>query len=182
MSGPHVAGMTGLVISAARCLAGEVDDVEQHMIDSALPRTTTQVCGGVPGSEVPNNTYGWGALRSELPSVSCPARPVLTSGPWVIGSTVNLTVSGLNPNEEVAFVINQAGPGQGVCPPILGGLCTDLREPFQFLGYSQANGSGVAVKTIQVPNTTANVFAQVFVPRGANSLSTNIMVVTPTAP
>ncbi len=48
--------------------------IEQHIIDTAVPRTTAQTCGGVPGDEVPNNTYGWGAIRAVLPGPEvCPA-------------------------------------------------------------------------------------------------------------
>ncbi len=71
MAGPHVVGMVALVLSAAPCLEGDVDAIEQYIIDAALPRTSTQTCGGVPGSEIPNNTYGWGAIRSALPGGLC---------------------------------------------------------------------------------------------------------------
>ncbi len=67
MSAPHVAGLVALLISAQPCLRGDVDAIEQYIIDTAVPRTTGQTCGGVPGSEVPNNTYGWGAIRAVLP-------------------------------------------------------------------------------------------------------------------
>ncbi len=81
MASPHVAGMAALLMSAGSCLIGDVDGLEQHMIDAALPRTSTQTCGGVPGSEIPNNTFGWGALRSVLP----------TCGSGVGGSVTSLT-------------------------------------------------------------------------------------------
>lgn len=81
MASPHVAGMAALVMSAGSCLISDVDGLEQHMIDAALPRTSTQTCGGVPGSNIPNNTYGWGALRSALPAC----------GASVGGSVANLT-------------------------------------------------------------------------------------------
>ncbi len=67
MSGPHVAGLVALLISAQPCLRGRVDAIEKYIIDTAVPRTTAQTCGGVPGDQVPNNTYGWGAVRAVLP-------------------------------------------------------------------------------------------------------------------
>ncbi len=76
MSAPHVAGLVALLISAQPCLRGRVDAIEQYITDTAVPRTSTQTCGGVPGSEVPNNTYGWGAVRAVLP------------GPEVCGATI----------------------------------------------------------------------------------------------
>jgi len=72
MAAPHVAGLVALLISADPSLAGQVDQLEVIISQSALPRTTSQTCGGVPGTQIPNNTYGWGrmdalaALRSVL--------------------------------------------------------------------------------------------------------------------
>lgn len=68
MSAPHVSGLVALLISAQPCLAGDPESLEQYIIATAVPRTTGQECGGVPGSEVPNNTYGYGAIRAVLPT------------------------------------------------------------------------------------------------------------------
>ena len=38
------------------------DAIETTLQASAVPRTTAQTCGGVPGSEIPNNTYGYGRV------------------------------------------------------------------------------------------------------------------------
>ncbi len=62
MAGPHVAGMVALVISAYPELAGDVDAIEALITSTAKPLTSTQECGGVPGSEIPNNTFGWGRI------------------------------------------------------------------------------------------------------------------------
>jgi subtilisin family serine protease len=62
MAAPHVAGLVALLISSRPELAGQVDEMEWLIEQNALPRTTTQDCGDVPGSEVPNNTYGWGRI------------------------------------------------------------------------------------------------------------------------
>jgi serine protease AprX len=62
MSAPHVAGLVALLISAAPSLAGQVDQIEQIIEQSAIPLTTNQICGGIPGSSVPNNTFGWGRI------------------------------------------------------------------------------------------------------------------------
>ncbi len=67
MSAPHVSGLVALLISAQPCLAGDPDAIEQHIIDTAVPRTTGQECGGIPGDQVPNNTYGYGAIRAVQP-------------------------------------------------------------------------------------------------------------------
>jgi subtilisin family serine protease len=62
MAAPHVAGLAALLISVDPSLRGQVDRLEALIEHTALPRTTTQTCGGVPGSSIPNNTYGWGRV------------------------------------------------------------------------------------------------------------------------
>ncbi len=62
MAGPHVAGLVALMISANTNLAGDVAALEQLIRQTAVPRTTTQSCGDIPGSQVPNNTFGYGRI------------------------------------------------------------------------------------------------------------------------
>jgi len=73
MASPHVAGLVALLISAQPCLRGEVEAIENYIKQTAVPRTSGQSCT-IPGTEVPNNTYGWGAIRAVLPGPEvCPA-------------------------------------------------------------------------------------------------------------
>jgi subtilisin family serine protease len=62
MAGPHVAGLVALVLSAHPGLKGQVDRIETLLEKTCRPRTTTQNCGTIPGTNVPNNTYGWGRI------------------------------------------------------------------------------------------------------------------------
>ncbi len=63
MAGPHVAGMVALLISANPELAGEVDKIEDIIEQTALNLTSsTQSCDGIPGTSIPNHTYGWGRI------------------------------------------------------------------------------------------------------------------------
>ena len=62
MAGPHVAGLVALLISARPDLAGNVDTLQTAMEQSALHLTSAQTCGGVPGSQIPNNTFGYGRI------------------------------------------------------------------------------------------------------------------------
>lgn len=62
MAGPHVAGLAALVISANPALAGNIDRIEEIIEQSAVKKTTTEMCGLDSASAVPNNTYGWGRI------------------------------------------------------------------------------------------------------------------------
>lgn len=62
MAGPHVAGVVALLLDARPDLVGDVDTIEAVIERSALPRTSAETCGGVPGETVPNNTFGWGRV------------------------------------------------------------------------------------------------------------------------
>jgi hypothetical protein len=62
MSGPHVAGVVALMISANPLLSGQVDTIEWLIRRTAKPMQSNQHCGGVNGMTIPNNTYGWGRI------------------------------------------------------------------------------------------------------------------------
>jgi subtilisin family serine protease len=62
MAGPHVAGLVALVISANPALAGNVDRIEEIIEQTAVRKTTTEMCGLDSNTQVPNNTYGWGRI------------------------------------------------------------------------------------------------------------------------
>jgi serine protease AprX len=62
MAGPHVAGVVALMISANPKLAGQVDTIESIIKRTARKMTTTQNCGTILGTAVPNNTYGHGRI------------------------------------------------------------------------------------------------------------------------
>ena len=86
MSGPHVAGLVALIISANPALAGNVDAIEQIIRDTAVPKTTDQTCGDIPGSETPNPVYGYGrvdALAAVLAALALTATPQLSEQPAV---------------------------------------------------------------------------------------------------
>jgi subtilisin family serine protease len=62
MAAPHVVGLAALLISANPGLRGNPDEIQAVIEQTALPRTTSQTCGSVPGTSIPNNTYGWGRI------------------------------------------------------------------------------------------------------------------------
>jgi serine protease AprX len=62
MAAPHVSGLVALLISADPLLRGNVDAIEDIIRQSSVPLTTTQDCGTMPGTLVPNNTFGYGRI------------------------------------------------------------------------------------------------------------------------
>jgi subtilisin family serine protease len=58
MAAPHVSGAVALLLSAAPGHGGQVDTIEQILIESAEPKGDGQ-CGA---PEPPNSVWGWGAL------------------------------------------------------------------------------------------------------------------------
>ena len=64
MAGPHVAGLVALLISANPGLAGDVDGIEALIQGTAVPRTTSQGCGGDSPTDVPNHVYGYGRIQA----------------------------------------------------------------------------------------------------------------------
>lgn len=62
MAGPHVAGAVALLLSAHPELIGNPTAVQTLLEQSALRLTNTTTCGTVPGTAIPNNTFGWGRI------------------------------------------------------------------------------------------------------------------------
>ena len=62
MAGPHVVGEVALLWSADPTLRGDITGTVDVIRATSKPKTTTQRCGGVAGSSIPNNTYGYGLI------------------------------------------------------------------------------------------------------------------------
>lgn len=87
MAAPHVAGAVALLWSAHPNLIGNVDATEALFNATATPRTSAQTCGGVPGSNIPNNTFGYGEINV-LAAVQQAPTAVTLSGVDVQSSTL----------------------------------------------------------------------------------------------
>lgn len=62
MASPHVAGAVALLWSYDRSLIGDIDATIAALTSTSTPKTSSQTCGGTPGSSIPNNTYGFGNM------------------------------------------------------------------------------------------------------------------------
>lgn len=63
MAGPHAVGAAALLWSHNKNLIGDIDQTIALIENSAEAKTSSQNCGGLPGTHVPNNTYGSGLLN-----------------------------------------------------------------------------------------------------------------------
>lgn len=63
MAGPHVVGAVALLWSAKPELIGKIDETIALLESTATAAVTEESCGGVSGTTVPNNTYGFGRLN-----------------------------------------------------------------------------------------------------------------------
>jgi serine protease AprX len=105
MAGPHVAGLVALIISANPNLRGSVDEIRNVIEQSAVKKTTTQLCGTDMSTSVPNNVYGWGridALAAVNQAKACQPPATIT----------DLSIQRLN-NSEVKLTWSAAGGATG---------------------------------------------------------------------
>jgi uncharacterized repeat protein (TIGR01451 family) len=95
MAAPHTSGAVALLISLEPKLRGQLDQIEELLRKTAVPRTSGQTCGGVPGSQVPNNTFGWGRIDVKA------AADIIRQAGWLSGTVT----AGANPvaNAVVAY-------------------------------------------------------------------------------
>jgi len=76
MASPHVAGLVALLWSVAPSYRGNIGGTESLLESTAVGLTTTQSCGGVSGSSVPNNTYGRGRIDALAAAQAAVGTPV----------------------------------------------------------------------------------------------------------
>ncbi len=164
MAGPHVAGLVGLLLSAYPSMAGQIDSIETLIQQTAVPRTTTQECGGVPGSQIPNNTYGYGRADAfaavQAQSADLSIAKSASPNPVLAGQPLTYTVLATNQGPAAAtgvtltdplppgVTLNSIIPSQGTClfasgtvTCSLGGLAASAAATVQIVVTPQAAGT-----------------------------------------
>jgi serine protease AprX len=192
MASPHVTGLVALLLSADPLLRGNVDAIENIIRQSSVPLTTTiQDCGGVSGSQVPNNTYGYGRIDASkayslLPNllglqVSAPAL-VPPGGPITYTLTVTHKDAALTTTQ---VVITDVVPSQTILLSATGTYTKTgdiLNWTFPQLGPNQSRSVQMVVKSPNFETTIYNdqyrASSDQFIgPRGGLSVPTNIAAV-----
>jgi len=160
MAGPHTVGITALLLSAYPELIGDPDAIEPLLTSSAVPRTSGETCGGVPGSEIPNNTYGWGRADALAAILIASSDLEITQtdapDPTLVGVPVTYTLTVTNHGPGTAFgvvaseglslsaSVDSATPSQGSCTLLAHGTSCALG--------SIANGASATVDVVGTPS------------------------------
>lgn len=190
MAAPHVAGLAGLLISAAPHLAGQVDQLENIITQSAVPRTTTQNCGTVPGSSVPNNTYGYGRIDAlealyQIPpffNIAASANPPQVAPGQTITYTLEIEYTSFyTPTSSI--VISNMLPANtsfitATLPYTLTGNTVTWEFPSMNAGDARQVQLALAVSSLaagSVANNQYSVYSQQVAPTSGKPLNTPIV-------
>src|SRR5262249_39889084 len=165
MAAPHVAGLVGLLLSAAPGLIGLPDSIEPVITGSANHLTTSETCGGIPAGTYPNNTFGWGRIDAlaavEASSAALGIAQTDSPDPTLarIPLTYTLTVSNSGPATANAVsladtlsliaAINSATPSQGTCSLLAHAVTCSLG--------SLAAGDTAVVTVTVTPSATGTI-------------------------
>lgn len=161
MAGPHVAGLVALLISADPSLAGDVERIEQIVMERAHRLFTAQGCGDDTPTSVPNNSFGWGridALASILAVLGRSAPPVAVDDTATTGVGTPVTIDALandyDPDGDALSVVAVGSPSAGGAAEHDGTVVTYTPAPgfsgTETFPYTISDGESTASATITV--------------------------------
>ena len=187
MAGPNTVGVVALLLAGVPDLIGNPDGIESVLTLSAAPRTTAETCGGVPGNQVPNNTYGWGRVDALAAFVQADLAITQTDSPdpTVPGAAVTYTLTIVNNGPgtapDVAVIdgltlsapVQSATPSQGSCTTGAAGAHCDLGD--------MAPGATATVVIVATPTVAATLTSNATVSSGGiDPISSNDAAVVQT--
>ncbi len=170
MASPHAAASAALVWSVAPAYRGNTGATAQLLRSTALVRTTSETCGGVPAGASPNNTYGSGlldaraAVESAMASAPNTAPVVSITAPadWQsFNCPVTVTFGGTASDPEdkdltsaLSWTDNAAPFGTGAYPS-RSYACTDVgNHSIVAVATDTGRASGSDAITLTIVNAT----------------------------
>ena len=81
MAGPHVCGVVALLWSARPQLERDIEATKMILQNTANPNVTlasVQTCGGIPSTQIPNNSFGYGRVDALAAVNSIPSACIRT--------------------------------------------------------------------------------------------------------
>lgn len=126
MAGPHTVGAVALLISSHPALRGDVDAIQLFLQQTTVHPTTSQTCGGIPGTTIPNNTFGWGRIDA-LNEFNFGGTPTPTPTPGTSPTPSPTPVATPTPTPTASptpTAAPSATPGSN--PTVLGNISTRL--------------------------------------------------------
>jgi hypothetical protein len=80
MAGPHVVGTVALLWSARPQLARDIEATKMILQNTANPGVTVgaETCGGIPSTQIPNNSFGYGRVDALAAVTSVPTACIRT--------------------------------------------------------------------------------------------------------
>jgi hypothetical protein len=105
-----------------------------------------------------------GVWTEALPDEAAPPPLRLQVTDLVAGQSATFRATGATPGHRIWFARSTRGTGQGPCPPVFNGMCTDILAPTA-MSSAVADPSGVATWTVPLPanlNNGLDVWFQAF--------------------
>jgi hypothetical protein len=172
MASPHTAGTVALLWATRPNYIGNLAATESLLSNTAVIRTTSESCGGIPAGATPNNTYGYGridaksAVDNAVVTVNQP--PTVTIGTpatdgqqFNCGVAVTFAATASDPeNGTLTTSIQWSGPGTPAAPT--GGNITKTFSCSTELGSRTVSakvtdGGGLSATDTMIVNIVAPV-------------------------
>jgi uncharacterized repeat protein (TIGR01451 family) len=166
MASPNVAGVVSLFLSAYPAFRGNVTAVENALMGSAVPRTTTtENCGGIPGTQVPNNTYGYGRVDAWDAIRTLSADVALSSPPWPVvilrgaPHSYTMTITNNGPNTATSVTLNEPWPASVTINSAVAsqGTCTTTGNAVACAIGTMLSGASATVTVSITPTVTGTL-------------------------
>ncbi len=120
MAGPHVAGVVAVLWSARPQLVRNIAATKTLLQNTANPNVTVtggQTCGGIPSTQIPNNTFGYGRIDVLAAFNAAGATPTATNTPTSTPTNTATSTATSTPTPAAAFITGTVSYGNAIGSP-----------------------------------------------------------------